>query len=281
MPTLPHATALTIGRFDEALDDSAAVCDLSALAFVDAYGLVGTACAIQAARASGAAIEVVPPNGETTGAHLTAMGFREFVASEGRPLTLPDAPAAEASSVVVPLQRASDAGGSQSLSHLLWAQLRDHVDPQVLQAVVGGVWEIVGNAREHSGADALIMGQVYRRPHGDTKRRPVDHDNRVQVVIGDVGRGIRGSFLAGGVINPASDREAIDLALEYLVSSVDDPGRGQGLTDTMEQVVGLQGRMIVRSGNAKVAITARGRTHTEVPQLPGVIVALSLPLYPG
>jgi hypothetical protein len=180
---------LTIGRFDEALDGFAAACDLSALAFIDAYGLVGTACAIQAPRASGSAIEVVPPSGETTRAHLSAMGFREFVASEGQHLALPDAPAAEASSVVVPLRRASDAGGSQSLSHLLWTQLRDHVDPQVLQAVVGGVWEIVSNAREHSGADALIMGQVYRRPRGDTKRRPVDNDNRVQVVIGDVGRG--------------------------------------------------------------------------------------------
>jgi hypothetical protein len=92
---------------------------------------------------------------------------------------------------------------------------------------------------------------------------------------------IRSSFLETGARNPASDRDAIELALEYLVSSVDDPGRGQGLTDTMEQVVALQGRMIVRSGNAKVAITARGRTHTQVPRLPGVIVALSLPLCPG
>jgi hypothetical protein len=209
------------------------------------------------------------------------MGFREFAASEGQHLTLPDAPPAEASSVVVPLRRASDAGGSQSLSHLLWAQLRDHVDPQVLQAVAGGVWEIVGNALEHSGSDALIMGQVYRRPHGDKRRRHVDHDNRVQVVVGDVGRGIRGSFLESGARSPASDREAIELALQYLVSSVDDPGRGQGLTDTMEQVAALQGRMILRSGNAKLSITARGRRHTQVPRLPGVIVALSLPLYPG
>lgn len=49
----------------------------------------------------------------------------------------------------------------------------------------------------------------------------------------------------------------------------------------MEQVVGMQGRMVIRSGSAKVSL-AEGRRHTEaVPVLQGVIVALSLPLYPG
>ena len=166
-----------------------------------------------------------------------------------------------------------------ALSHLLWEQLRDHVDPQVLQALSEGVWEMVGNALEHSGSDALIMGQVYRADRGGL---PPDHSDRVQVVIGDTGRGIRQSFLDTGVQSPKDDREAINLALEYLVTSVpNDPGRGQGLSTTMEQVVGLRGRMVVRSGIAKVSITSEGYRDDAVPRLPGVIVALSLPLYPG
>jgi len=66
------------------------------------------------------------------------------------------------------------------------------------------------------------------------------------------------------------------------VTSVsDDPGRGQGLSTTMEQILETQGRMVVRSGTARVSITDAGLIEESVPFLPGVVVALSLPLYPG
>lgn len=87
--------------------------------------------------------------------------------------------------------------------------------------------------------------------------------------------------LASGSHAPGSDIEAINLALEYLVTSVADPGRGQGLSTTMDLVVETQGRMVVRSGTGRVTITEAGRTNASVPFLPGVVVALSLPLYPG
>jgi len=224
-------------------------------------------------------LPIETPRTAVTRAHLTAMGLRDFLVATGRAESLPADPAADALNVVVPLRDAQDAGGPQALSSLLWAQLRDYVDPQVLQAIGEGVWEMVGNALEHSGSAALVMGQVYRSAHGG---QPPDHDDRVQVVIGDTGQGIRGSFLATGMKHPADDVEAIELALEYLVTSVpDDVGRGQGLSTTLEQVVGLQGKMVVRSGAAKVSITPAGRQRVVVPRLPGVIVALSLPLYPG
>jgi len=145
--------------------------------------------------------------------------------------------------------------------------------------LIEDVWEMVGNALEHSGSDAMVMGQVYLSKRGG---KAPDHNDRVQVVIGDVGRGIRASFLATGVKEPVDDLEAINLALQYLVTSVaDDPGRGQGLSTTMEQVIGMQGRMVVRSGSAKVSIEEDRRHEETVPALGGVIVALSLPLYPG
>lgn len=210
--------------------------------------------------------------------HLSAMGFRAFLAAEGGGTSaLPDRATTPAPDVVVPLIGATDFGGAQALSNLLWEQLKEHADPQVLNAVAEGVWEMVANVLEHSGSDALIMGQVYRKPRGT----PPDHDDRVQVVIGDTGRGILESFLSSGVHRPGDDLEAIKLALRYLVSSVaDDPGRGQGLSTTMEQVAQMQGRMVVRSGTARVSITHDGQTEECVPHLPGVIVALSLPLYP-
>jgi hypothetical protein len=279
MPTLPYGSSLTISRFDDALDVEARACDLRPLQFIDAYGLVGTACALRCPIAGDPDVSVLPPVSEAMRAHLAAMGLRDFLASSGHASLLPSDPTDDASSVVVPLRCTSDSMGAQKLSHLLWAQLRDEVDPKVLQAITEGVWEIVGNALEHSGSDALIMGQVYRVDHGG---KPPDHDDRVQVVVGDIGRGIRASFLASAVECPLDDLEAIGLALEYLVTSIpDDPGRGQGLTTTLEQVLPLGGRMIVRSGTGKIAIDGDGRDEQRVEHLPGVIVALSLPLYPG
>lgn len=281
MAALPKAKArvLTLSGFDDALDPRAHACDLNDLTFIDAYGLVGTACALRAALAEEPDLPVRPPSSDGMGAHLTAMGFRDFLSESGRSDLLPAQSAFDASDVVVPLSGAADSGGAQALSHLLWGQLRVHVDPHVLEAIAEGVWEMVANALEHSGSDALLMGQVYRANRGG---RAPDHDDRVQVVIGDTGRGIRASFLETGVRSPSDDLAAIELALEYLVTSVpNDAGRGQGMFTTMEQVVGLQGGMTVRSGTAKVSLDSAGRRHETVPLLPGVIVALSLPLYPG
>ncbi len=280
MPTLPaNARALTMSTFDSHLDPSARTCDLTELVFIDAYGLVGTASSLRAGLDEAPDLQVLPPASAGSGMHLANMGFRAFLDECGLATDLPVRSAAGASGVVVPLRSAQSAGGDQALSRLLWKQLRDHVDAQVLEAVTEGVWEIVGNALEHSGSDAQVMAQVYRSTAGG---RPPDHDDRVQVVVGDVGRGIHASFKATGVRVPADELEAINLALEYLVTSVpDDPGRGQGLWTTMEQVLGLQGRMIIRSGDALVHIDQAGRTGRKVASLPGVIVALSLPLYPG
>jgi hypothetical protein len=276
MPNLPLSKrSLTISSFDGSLVSGGTACDLRRLKFIDAYGLVGVACAMRAA----GDYDLVLPSATKSRAHLSTMGLRDFLAVMGAADGLPARPIADNPDVVVPLQPTADSGGAQALSNLLWEQLADHVAPQVLNAIAEGVWEMVGNALEHSGTDALIMGQVYRVDHGG---EPPDHDDRVQVVIGDTGRGIRQSFVDTGAHSPASDLEAIEIALEYLVTSViDDPGRGQGLFTTMEQVVETGGRMIVRSGAARVSITDTGRVPESVPFLPGVIVALSLPLYPG
>jgi hypothetical protein len=279
MPTLPYGSSLTFSRFDDALDATARVCDLRPLRFIDAYGLVGTACALRCAFDDDPNLTVLAPDNESTREHLAAMGLRDFLALSGRSSLLPSETKVDAPTVVVPLRSTSDSLGAEQLSHLLWGQLHDKVDPQVLQAVTEGVWEIVGNALEHSGSDALIMGQVYRADRGG---KPPDHEDTVQVVVGDVGRGILASFLETGVKHPQDDIEAIGLALEYLVTSVpDDPGRGQGLSTTLEQVLALGGRMIVRSGAGKIVIDKDGRHDEHVRRLPGVLVAVSLPLYPG
>jgi len=279
MPTLPRqAASLTISNFDSSLEDRA-TCDLSRLTFVDAYGLVGTACSLRLARSSNYDLQIKPPTSPGTRAHLAAMGFASFV----RELGFDDLPTgggpAESSGVVVPLRSAADSGGEQEISKMLWEQLHSEASPQILEAIGEGVWEMVANALEHSDSDAAVMGQVYGTRRGG---QPPDHNDKVQVVIGDVGRGIRDSLTSSPEHDPEDDLAAIDLAMQYLVSSVhDDPGRGQGLSTTMEQVLALGGRMIVRSGSGRISLQPDRRVEERVPPLSGTIVGLSLPLYPG
>ena len=99
----------------------------------------------------------------------------------------------------------------------------------------------------------IVAAQLYR--DGD----PPDHDGTVQLVVGDAGRGIRDSFEQSEKWHPSSDVEAIEGCVRYLVSSVDDSGRGQGPTSTIEQVTGLRGEVIVRSG-AGMLVAERSET---------------------
>ena len=229
-----------MGSFDRVLTDDGAVVDLSNLAFVDVYGLVGTAVAALGALATQRPTILVPSRNQVA-EHLSYMGFARFLDDLGLVHELPRRDPAVAD-VVVPLALVDNVSAVEALSHLLFAQLEGVVDPQVLNAVTEALWELAANALEHSGAQAVIAGQVYR------DGEPPDHDGKVQIVIGDAGRGIRSSFVASGTYNPLSDEEAIDLAVEYLVSSVPDPGRGQGLYTTINEVSALTGNSVVRSG---------------------------------
>lgn len=274
MATLPGGRSITASSFEERLLADADQCDLSRLVFVDAFGVVATACALLAAGSEGTRPGVVLPTAEQMHEHLGRMGFIRFLSDLGYDVSAGSEPEVHGD-VVVPLRRVANIADGEQLSHLMWAQAKRWVSPQVLQALTEGLWELVANALEHSGAEAVLMGQVYR--HG----KPPDHDDRVQIVIGDVGRGIRESFLGSGTRSPADDREAIELALEYLVSSVPDPGRGQGLTTTVEEVTALTGSVVIRSGAARVEARAGGLSAQAVLPIKGTMVGMSLPLYPG
>jgi hypothetical protein len=184
MPCLPQASSrsLSIGNFDGILASGATACDLGSLRFIDAYGLVGLACALQAGRTEDPALEVLPPKRGSTRDHLAAMGFDDFLDELATERMSETRDRAQDSSVVVPLAKAPSSTGEQPVIDLLWEQLRDQVGPQILGAL------------------------------GET---------------------------------------------------------------------GLGGRMIVRSGGGKVDLSHGGQIASEVLSLPGTIVGLSLPLYPG
>lgn len=273
MASLPRGSVITMSRFDRCLVPGAECCDLSSLTFIDAFGVVATASSILAAANAGDLPRVALPAAPQMLKHLTGMGLLHFLRDIGVPFE-PDAAPINRGDVVVPLTRISNVFEAEQLSELLWANAA-RWDAQVLEVLTEGLWELAANALEHSGADAMLMGQVYERGE------PPDHDGRVQIVIGDAGRGIRASFLEGSTRSPATDIDAIELALEYLVSSVPDPGRGQGLTSTVEQTTELEGKVVIRSGGGRVIVDRAGSSAKMVEPISATVVGISLPLYPG
>lgn len=265
---------LVFSNFDQALDENGRIQDLSELTFIDAYGLVGLTVTLVDAVRRGEELTMTLPDNTGTWYHLVHMGLREMLDEIGLSYELPPADVIDKPDVLVPLQFLRSTKDVMALSELLFEQLRQVADGQVLEAMSEGLWELAANALEHSGQPAIAMGQVYRHGHGD-------HHETVHIVVGDTGRGIRDSFLSTGIHRPESDREALNLALEYLVSSVADPGRGQGLATTRELTVGLRGAFSIRSGTARL-FDRMGKTGmVDVPYLPGTIVGLVIPLRPG
>jgi hypothetical protein len=262
---------LTLQTFDKALARTSKICDLRALRFADAYGLVGTACALIDAGRKGPLPDLRLPQEPSTQQHLHAMGFSRVLRESGYPFHAIPEPI-DKPDVLVPLTLVQQIHAAEQLSHLLVQQLGLDAPSHVIEPLTEGLWELTANALEHSGEHALLMGQVYNDPGGRFG------GDRVQVVVGDVGRGIRASFLASQTQKPRNDREAIRLALEYLVSSVPDEGRGQGLTSTAEGVTQWGGTLVIRTGNARMDVSRDGQRPSSVLPMRGTLVGIELPL---
>jgi hypothetical protein len=256
------------------------VIDLSSVDHLNVYGVAGIACAILHAAREGLPIDVRPPSSASASSFLSNLGFDRFSREVGGvTLALPIMTPRKASDVIVELRTFSSSEELQPLQDLLWDRLEGTRSSHLRSAMVEALWELGANVTEHSGSMGIFAACV---------QRPNRKDAHVAFAVGDAGKGLRRSFLEGSRRHhPASDHEAITLALTYLVSSVTDAGRGQGLTTTVKQALELQGKVTVRSGAARRVITCSLRwypatlhlsgTPYSVPQLPGTLIAADLP----
>ncbi|MHB8466078.1 MAG: hypothetical protein ACYDH6_07495 [Acidimicrobiales bacterium] len=268
------ASALTWTRFDACLRPKGRGADLTKLTFIDALGLVGAAVAISTARDAGDATPFRAPSSPEVTEQLAGMGLGTVLDEFGVDHTLASPTEEARDDVVIPLARVSDMRTVEGLSQRVLSQLERRVHPDVLVTIAEALRELTANALEHSGASALVIGQVY---HG---KRP-DHDEKVQLVVGDTGCGIRESFLRTGLHKPDDDLGAIELAVGDRVSSVRDPGRGGGLHTTISEVTKLAGKVTIRSGTGRLMVQAGKAATSVITPLAGTIVGVNLPLFPG
>jgi hypothetical protein len=256
--------------------------DLSRVDHISVYGVVGIACAVLHAAQEGLPLQILPPSSASASSFMSSLGFERFVQDTGRAAcTLPITTSPRPADVIVELRTFSSSEQLQPLQDLLWDRLGRTRNSHLRDALVEALWELGANVTEHSGSMGIVAACV---------QRPNRRDAHVAFAVGDAGKGLRRSFLEGSRPNhPATDHEAITLALTYLVSSVTDAGRGQGLTTTVKQAVELKGKVVVRSGTARRSITSSrwnpaklstlhlSGAASSVPELPGMLVAADLP----
>jgi len=256
--------------------------DLSETTHVSLYNLVAMACALMRGREDGRDLTFKPPRDPSVCNFLSRLGFDDFTSDViGLDCALGISADSKApSDVLVDIRTFESSSDLTPLQNLLWDKL-DEVAPARLAMFDEALVELVANVTEHSHGQGLVAAVV------QAERRA---DSHIDLVIGDSGIGIRESFLSRPDCGrfPATDHEAITLALEYLVSSVPgDKGRGQGLTTTVESALALEGRVVIRSGSARRIMYreqgikgqpgAERAKPTSVPNLSGTIVAVRVP----
>lgn len=268
-------------KFDDVLDTRAVSrlrLDLRQMTYLNIYGLVGMACCVLSAANSGSAIEIALPMDTSAANFLTRLGFDRFVRTVGGVHCEPASVTYGVDEdVVVAVSTFDSAGDLIPLQDLLHERLEGMAGPQSREAIGEALWELGTNVTAHSGSRGIVAATVQGR-----KRK----ERHIDFALGDAGIGIRESFLRGQARHhPPTDHKAIELATEYLVSSIDDPGRGQGLSTTIDVATSLAGRVIVRSGNAKRTMFRKqgsyglGVIHAaeSVPRLAGTLVGVRVP----
>ncbi len=170
------------------------------------------------------------------------------------------------------LQKFRDGGDVLKLSNLVAARLdaAGYVAPQSVAAIDIGLGEIADNVRYHSMVGwGFIAAQTYL---AGTPYEAID------VAIGDIGVGIKQGLARH---QPYDDFRAVQMALSFEYSGLDDPGRGQGLPTTSEVVTGIRGSLHFKTGMASVMVGYGDPYHRRSPHFGGTIIGLRVPCRPG
>jgi len=125
--------------------------------------------------------------------------------------------------------------------------------------------ELCQNVTQHSQDLGLVIAQVYRLSEGGRV---------LQLAVGDLGIGLRGSLAKRYDTLKWSDEMVIRQALRHGVSSLSEEGRGLGLSQVYQKTTDLRGRMLLHSGS--ILLHSYAGTDEFYPNIyfPGTQVAL-------
>lgn len=126
--------------------------------------------------------------------------------------------------------------------------------------------ELCQNVTQHSQDLGLVAAQVYRSASGH---------RRIQLAVGDLGIGLRGSLSLRYPVHEWSDEDVVRQALSSGVSSVSEEGRGLGLSLVHRKTQELDGQLLLRSGGALYEVESQDSRFSELGFFPGIQISLT------
>jgi anti-anti-sigma regulatory factor len=151
-----------------------------------------------------------------------------------------------------------------------------HYEQAAIDGFVVALSEVCQNIPEHSQDVGYVAIQKYFYGRRLGK-------NLVKIAVMDLGVGFQASLAPKYAAQYAqwSDLMALQLAIFEGASRYDDPGRGQGLSSVRRFVERWQGKLMIRSGSARIGVTPPwekiATRQTRLMPFPGTQVSIVLP----
>jgi hypothetical protein len=263
------------------------IIDLEQVRFVDPYGMVGLLAMARFLRQRAFEPVLMLPRSEEVMKYLDRMDFSRHA---DRLCTLdlttlwPDGEYSRSTHSdvlleITPIARAEDI-------HFIVERVREraqtilsqnlHYEQAAIDSFVVALSELCQNIPEHSEDVGYVAIQKYFYGRRLGK-------NLVKIAVMDLGVGFRTSLAPkyAAQSTPWSDLLALRLAMFEGASRYDDPGRGQGLSAVRRFVERWHGKLMIRSGSARVGVSPaweRSATRqTKLTPFPGTQVSIVLP----
>jgi anti-anti-sigma regulatory factor len=263
------------------------IIDLEQVRFVDPYGMVGLLAMARFLRQRAFEPVLMLPRSEEVMKYLDRMDFSRHA---DRLCTLdlttlwPDGEYSRSTHSdvlleITPITRAEDI-------HFIVERVREraqtilsqnlHYEQAAIDGFVVALSELCQNIPEHSEDVGYVAIQKYFYGRRLGK-------NLVKIAVMDLGVGFRASLAPKYAAQsaPWSDLLALRLAMFEGASRYDDPGRGQGLSAVRRFVERWHGKLMIRSGSARVGVSPaweRSATRqTKLTPFPGTQVSIVLP----
>jgi anti-anti-sigma regulatory factor len=263
------------------------IIDLEQVRFVDPYGMVGLLAMARFLRQRDFEPVLMLPRSEEVMKYLDRMDFSrhaEHLCSLDLTTLWPDGEYSRSTHSdvlleITPITRAEDI-------HYIVDRVREraqtilsqnlHYEQSAIDGFVVALSEVCQNIPEHSEDVGYVAIQKYFYGRRLGK-------NLVKIAVMDLGIGFRTSLAPKYATQSTvwSDLLALRLATFEGASRYDDPGRGQGLSAVRRFVERWHGKLMIRSGSARVGLSPaweRSATRqTKLTPFPGTQVSIVLP----
>lgn len=222
------------------------VIDLSEVSFLDPVHLVGVAAAAHLAARQGSRLRLTGLAPDPA-IYAARMHLGQVIERFGGKHQLPSVRERDRHDSLLEIRPLRSRDDVRQLTELVYNRVESE-DAEVAHALHLALAEVGSNVCDHSQTIGFMAAQTIAE-HGV-----------LRFAVADSGVGLLGTLAGRGA---SDDRSALNMALSG-TSRTPSPGHGNGLPSTVDIVSSLQGEVLLASGFAATAATARGRRHHQL-----------------